>query len=230
MFLVCIGSPSPIEVLVRIIMLPFLFTCVSTWGLVPEVFELIFEEVLGPFLTLIIARVVLVVVLGSLVALVEVPGRLLSLSFLLMLRPLVSVVLVFLLSAASGRATPSRCLLPLRVWVVIYFSELVIEGALSFIFEDLVGGADLLEFFLVCLVPLGFVRVVFLSQLVISLFDVSSLRSRGHTEDLVEILFAIIPQPKRPPGELPLPAVRGGGTGTALTPSIEREYLTRLQL
>jgi hypothetical protein len=210
MFIVSIGSPSPIEILIRIIMLPFLFTCITTWGFVPEVFELIFEEVLGPFLALIISRVMLVEVLGSLVALVEVPGRLLSLPLLLMLRPLVSVVLVFLLGAAGGRATPRRCLLSLRVWVVIYFSELVIEGTLSFIFEDLVGGADLLEFFLVCLVPLGFVRVIFLSQLVISLFDVSSLRSRGHTEDLIEILFAIIPQPKRPPGKLPLPAVRGG--------------------
>ena len=74
MFIVSIGSPCPIEVLIRIIMLPFLFTCITTWGLVPEVLELIFEEVLGPFLALIIARVVLVVVLGSLVALVEVPG------------------------------------------------------------------------------------------------------------------------------------------------------------
>jgi hypothetical protein len=175
MFLVGIGSPCPIEVLIRIIMLPFLFTCIPTWGLVPEVLELIFEEVLGTFLALIIARVVLVVVLGSLVALVEVPGRLLSLPLLLMLRPLVSVVLVFLLGAAGGRATPRRSLLPLRVRVVIYFSELVIEGALSFIFEDLVGGVYLLELFLECLVPLGFVRVIFLRQLVISLFDVSSL-------------------------------------------------------
>ena len=210
MFIVSIGSPSPIEVLIRIIMLPFLFTCIPTWGLVPEVFELIFEEVLGPFLALIISRVMLVVVLGSLVALVEVPGRLLSLPLLLVLRPLVSVVLVFLLGATSGRPTSRRCLLPVRVWVVFYFSELIIEGALSFIFEDLVGGADLLEFFLVCLVPLRFVRVIFLSQLVISLFDVSSLRSRGHTEDLVEILLAIIPQPERPAGELPLTTVRGG--------------------
>ena len=196
MFIVSIGSPSPIEVLIRIIMLPFLFTCITTWGLVPEVLELIFEEVLSPLLALIIARVVLVVVLGGLVALVEVPGGLLSLPLLLMLRPLVSVVLVFLLGAAGGRATSRRSLLPLRVWVVIYFSELVIEGALPFIFEDLVGGVDLLELFLKCLVPLGFVRVIFLSQLVISLFDVSSLRSRGHTEDLVEIMFAIIPQPE----------------------------------
>ena len=91
---------------------------------------------------------------------------------------------------------------------MLCFSELVVEGALAFIFKDLVGGVDLLEFFLECLVPLGFVRVVFLSQLVISLFDVSSLGSRGHAKDLVEILFAIIPQPKRPARELPLPAVR----------------------
>ena len=89
---------------------------------------------------------------------------------------------------------------------MLYFSELIIEGALIFIFEDLVGGVNLLEFFLECLVPLGFVRMIFLSQFVISLFDVSSLRSRGHTEDLIEILFAIIPQPERPPGELPLAA------------------------
>ena len=123
----------------------------------------------------------LVVVLGSLLALVEVPGRLLSLLFLLILRPLVSVVLIFLLGAAGGLAAPCRSLLPLRVRVVINFSELVIEGALSFIFEDLVGGVDLLELFLECLVPLGFVRVIFLSQLVISLFDISSLRSRGNT-------------------------------------------------
>lgn len=163
MFIVSIGSPSPIEVLIRIIMLPFFLICIPTWGLVPEVFELILEEVLGPFLALIIARVVLVVVLGGLVALVEVPGRLLSLPLLLMLRPLVSVILVFLLGAAGGRATSRRSLLPLRVWVVIYFSELVIEGALSFIFEDFVGGVDLLELFLECLVPLGFVRVIFLS-------------------------------------------------------------------
>ena len=74
MFLVGIGSPSPIEVLICIIMLPFLFTCIPTRGLVPKVLELVFEEVLGPFLALIIARVVLVVVLGGLVALVEVPG------------------------------------------------------------------------------------------------------------------------------------------------------------
>ena len=208
MFIVGIGSPSPIEVLIRIIMLPFVFTCIPTWGLVPEVLELILEEVLGPFLALIIARVVLVVVIGGLVALVEVPGRLLSLPLLLVLRPLVSVVFVFLLGAAGGRATSRRSLLPLRVWVVIYFSELIIEGALPFIFEDLIRGVDLLELFLECLVPLGFVRVIFLSQLVISLFYVSTLRSRGHTEDLVEILFAIIPQPERPPRELPLPAVR----------------------
>ena len=91
---------------------------------------------------------------------------------------------------------------------MLYFSELVIEGALAFIFEDLVGRVDLLELFLECLVPLGFVRVVFLSQLVISLLDVSSLGTRGHAKDLVEILFAVISQPKRPAGELPLPAVR----------------------
>ena len=73
---------------------------------------------------------------------------------------------------------------------------LVVEGALSFILENLIGGVDLLELFLECLVPLGFVRVVFLSQLVISPLNVSSLGSRGHTEDLVEILFAVIPQPE----------------------------------
>lgn len=102
MFFVGIRSPSSIEVLIRIVMLPILFTSVATRGLVPEVLELIFEEVLSPFLALIIARVVLVVVLGGLLVFVEVPSRLLSLPLLLMLRPLVSVVLILLLSAAGG--------------------------------------------------------------------------------------------------------------------------------
>ena len=208
MFFVGVGSPSPIEVLIRIVMLPIFVACSAAWWLVPEVLELILEEVFGAFLALVIARVVLVVVLGSLVALVEVASRLLSLSLLLMLRSLVSVVLIVLLGAAGRGASTRRCLLPLRVWIMLYFSELVIEGALAFIFEDLVGRVDLLELFFECLVPLGFVWVVFLSQLVISLLDVSSLGTRGHAEDLVEILFAVIPQPERPAGELPLPAVR----------------------
>ena len=101
MLFVGVGSPSPIEVLIRIVMLPIFVACSASRGLVPEVLELILEEVLGAFLALVIARVVLVVVLGSLVALVEVAGGLLSLPLLLMLRSLVSVVLIVLLGAAG---------------------------------------------------------------------------------------------------------------------------------
>lgn len=134
MLFVSVGSPCPIEVLIRIVMLPIFLASSATWGLVPEVLELILEEVFGAFLAFIIARVVLVVVIGGLVALVEVAGRLLSLPLLLMLRSLVCVVLIVLLGAPGGEATTRRCLLPLRVWVVFYFSELIVEGALSFIF------------------------------------------------------------------------------------------------
>ena len=101
MFLVSVGGPSPIKVLIGIVMLPILVTCRASRGLVPEVLELILEEVFSAFLALVIARIVLVVVLGSLVALVEVAGGLLSLPLLLMLRSLVSVVLIVLLGAAG---------------------------------------------------------------------------------------------------------------------------------
>ena len=101
MFFVGVGGPSPIEVFIGIVMLPILVTCRASRGLVPEVLELILEEVFSAFLALVIARIVLVVVLGSLVALVEVAGGLLSLPLLLMLRSLVSVVLIVLLGAAG---------------------------------------------------------------------------------------------------------------------------------
>ena len=72
MLFVGVGSPRPIEVLVGIIVLPIFVACRASRGLIPEVLELILKEVFGAFLALIIARVVLVVVLGGLVALVEV--------------------------------------------------------------------------------------------------------------------------------------------------------------
>ena len=72
MLFVGVGSPRPIEVLIGIIVLPIFVACRASRGLIPEVLELILKEVFGAFLALIIARVVLVIVLGGLVALVEV--------------------------------------------------------------------------------------------------------------------------------------------------------------
>lgn len=152
---------------------------------VPEIFPMIFEKVFSFLFTLFITRIVLIEIFLGFLTLIEIPIR-----WWWRLRPLISTIIIVLLLLGSTTVV-------LIIRIPVCFAQLVIYLSLIRIFQHFVGSIDSLELFLKRFISIRFIRVIFLSQLIISLFEVSFRGSGRYSQGLIKVSFFIVPHAER---------------------------------